>query len=230
MKKGSKNMQICRKDNCPPSVLAIAIFGSFAVLLAPMPAQTAGGTAENQLPASVLSFAGVALLAPTNAQGGLCEISIRTGSSRYLISTNNLAPTVIQQCIRLHDKPVALKGEVSAQGKDLCLRIIGQIRDMTPSLAGVQLSVTVDANGKVTSARITTNDRKLDQQFTYDIALNKMTDEELKKIAALNGRIVNIDGEISQSTMKVTLRSPIRASALSGPPKPSSAKKKSSGR
>jgi VCBS repeat-containing protein len=184
----------------------------------------AAGKQDSDELSSTTSFSGVPLLVTTNAQGELKSVSIQTTSSRYALLTNGMDIITLRNLIKMNDRPVELKGEISQVGNALCLKVIGPIKDLTPSLSGMSLSATVDSkSGEVTQITV----RSADGKYSYKLVVDKSKSDALKILAKLNGKLVDVEGEISQSKMSITVTGAVRESRASALKKPPSSKKKS---
>jgi len=171
------------------------------------------GAKDSMEPSSATSFDAVALLVATNAQGNVSHVTFKTASSVYEIATNGMDHGTLMGLLKLNDKPVNLKGEVSMVGQKLIVKLIGGVKDMTPSLSGMSMGVGSDSKtGLITTAKVTTADGK----FTYELALDKLTPDAVKGLAKWNRKIVHIEGDISQSRMRITLTGAIREDKAAG--------------
>lgn len=194
-----------------------------AVLMMAAPGVMAAGkkvATTDVEPESLTAFTGAPLLVTTNAQGQVAQIEVMTSSSRYKVLTNGMDSLTLKGLAKLNDKPVDFKGEIAQVSNVLCVKVSGSIKDVTPSLSGVSMDTRKDDKGKVSTVQITAG------KYLYTLAIDKLEPAFLEGLIKFNGKPVDIEGEISQSTMRVILKGTIKEGrAAKKPPEKKSSKK-----
>lgn len=161
--------------------------------------------AESEEPTPLTPLNGALLLVNTNAQGRVVGATIQTSSLHCNLLTNGMDAAALKELAKMNDKPVDLKGEISQVGKDLCVKAVGSIKNMTPSLLGSVLTAATNAQGQVQLAV-----RTADSRYTYSVVTTGMSEDVLKGLLKWNGKTVDLEGDIPQSKMCVTPTSAIR--------------------
>ena len=171
---------------------------------------------EDEGPASVSLFTGACLTVVTNAQGQVTSATVLTASALYNLLLKGMDASTLATLAKMNDKPVDIRGEVLQISNALWIKPIGSIKDVTPSLKGMKLTAVMDPNThQIAAARLAT----ADDSYSYGVVLKKLTPELTKDIVRLNGKKVDVEGEISQGNLTLTITGTIRESKQSSAPK-----------
>ena len=179
-------------------------------------------TATDVEPESLTPFTGAALLVRTNAQGQVANMEVLTSSSRYKVLTNGIDALTLKGLAKINDKPVDFKGEIAQVSNVLCVRVVGPIKDVTPSLSGVSMRATkTEDKGKVSyMIQITAG------KYLYTVSQDKVEPAVLDGLVKLNGKLVDVEGEILQSTMSIRLTGSVKEARGSKKPEKEKEKEK----
>ena len=175
----------------------------FMAIMIAAPAVLAAGKKASDAagPSSVRPFTDVTFIVQTNMQGDVTEVVVQTSPTQsYRVLTNGVSGAALREWVRFNDRPVNLKGEVTQVGDHLCLAIAGPIKDVTPSLRGVALHVSVDKEKRFGRAWCTTSGNR----FTYNIETNGLSEATIKQVCDWNQTTADIEGKISQIKMAIS--------------------------
>jgi hypothetical protein len=153
-----------------------AVAGSAALAAAP----------ADDLMNPVTQLANVAVKVTTNKSGAVSKVLIRTMRSTFEISLKDLAPGALQTLTSLDDKRASMQGELTVTNGVTVVKVIGPIKDVTPTLSGGMLRcVQNQATYKVGSD-------------TFDIATTGVPEGTLKTLMDWGGeRPADLDARLS---------------------------------
>ena len=180
--------------------------------------------AEEKEDDSIRAFNAAVLTAYTNGFGQVTNMTLPGSWGALNIITNGVPANTVREWGKLHDRAVETKGKFWFDKTNAMwfVKILSPIKDVTPSLKGGILQVTLTEDNKFSFMLY----RTLDNRYSYDVQTNGMNGATLKGYYAYSEKAVEIDGKISQSNMKIYDVRSIRLARTASGKAPSSGTRK----
>mgnify|MGYP001559865624 FL=1 len=146
-----------------------------------------------------MEWSGILLLAHTNALGTVTNLTIKTPWGHVSLVTNGVSSATVREWAKFHDRAVAVKGNLVTIDRKMTFTTTAPIKDVTPSLKGGVLQVSLTEDDKVSFIMY----RAPDGKTSYTVETNGMSEATLKGYYRMSEKPVEIDGKISQADMTI---------------------------